>query len=115
MSHNNMEGATVINIVNSCKNPQSLGKAISRVYENLQNLHKQKQAVIKSLAKKSGIIHSEKQCSNNVTSNKTAVFVKNLCTHPDIVYTMPSTKDEITIREKVLPHRVSGRRPQNFY
>ena len=57
MSHNNMEGAAVINIVNSCKNPQSLGKAISRVYENLQNLHKQKQAVIKSLAKKSGIIH----------------------------------------------------------
>ena len=117
MSHNNnnMEGAAVINIANSCKTPQSLGKAISRVYENLQNLHRQKQAVIKALAKKSGIIHSEKQCSNNVTSNETAVFVKNLCAHPYIVYTMPGMKDEITIREKVLPHRVSGRRLQNFY
>ena len=116
MSHNNnMEGAAVINIANSCKTPQSLGKAISRVYENLQNLHRQKQAVIKALAKKSGIIHSEKQCSNNVTSNETAVFVKNLCAHPYIVYTMPGMKDETTIREKVLPHRVSGRRLQNFY
>ena len=116
MSHNNnMEGAAVINIANSCKTPQSLGKAISRVYENLQNLHRQKQAVIKALAKKSGIIHSEKQCSNNVTSNETAVFVKNLCAHPYIVYTMPGMKDEITIREKGLPHRVSGRRLQNFY
>ena len=55
--------------------------------------------MIKALAKKSGIIHSEKQPSSNVTSNETAEFVKNFFTRPDIVYTMPGMKDDITIWE----------------
>ena len=54
-----------------------------------------KQAVIKALAKNSGIIHSKKQPSN-VTSNETAQFVKIFFTHPDVVYTKPGTKDEMT-------------------
>ena len=49
-----------------------------------------KQAVIKALAKKSGIIHSKKQPSN-VTSNEAAQFVKIFFTH-----TKPDTKDEMT-------------------
>ena len=75
--------------------------------------------MIKALAKKSGIINSEKLPSNNVTSDETAQFIKNFFTHPDFVYTMPGMKDEITISEngtkKVLPHHVSLRSLQNFY
>ena len=55
--------------------------------------------MIKTLAIKSGIIHSEKQSSNSVTSNKTAQFVKNVFRCPDIVYTMSGMKGEITIWE----------------
>ena len=44
-----------------------------------------KQAVIKALAGKSGIIHNEKHPSNIVTSTETAQFVKNFLPHPDIV------------------------------
>ena len=45
----------------------------------------------------SGIIYSEKQPSNNVTSKETIKFLKIFFTRPDIVYTMPDMKDEITI------------------
>ena len=55
--------------------------------------------MIKTLAIKSGIIHSENQSSNSVTSNKTAQFVKNVFRCPDIVYTMSGMKGEITIWE----------------
>ena len=55
-----------------------------------------KQTVIKVLAKKSGIIQSEKQPSNNVTSNKIAQLVKYFFTGPVIVYTVLEIKDEIT-------------------
>ena len=73
-----------MNIGNSYRTLQSLGKAI--LYEkSYQNLHGKKQAVIKALAEKSGIIYSEKQPSNIVTSNETAQFVKNLLPQTDIV------------------------------
>ena len=95
MSDNyNMEAAALMNIANSYKTPQSLGKSFSRICEKLPKSPLKKQAVIKALA---GIIHSEKQPSNNVTSIETAQFVKNFFAHPDIVYTMPGMKVEITI------------------
>ena len=71
--------------------------AISRVDEKLPKSPRKKQVRIKALTKKSGITHSWKQ-PRNVTSNKTAQFVKKF-TRPDIVYTMPVMKDEITIWE----------------
>ena len=37
-----------------------------------------KQTVVKTVVKNSGIIHSEKQPSNNITSNKTAQFIKKI-------------------------------------
>ena len=39
-----------------------------------------KQAVTKAIAEKPGIIHSEKQSSNNIASNKTAQFAKTFYT-----------------------------------
>ena len=58
--NNNIEAATLINITNSYKTPQSLRKSIIRICEKLPNSPLKKQAVIKTLVKKSGIIHSEK-------------------------------------------------------
>ena len=78
--NNNMETTALMNIANSNNTPQSFEKSIARVFPL------KKQAVIKALARKSGIIHSEKQPSNNVSSNETAQFIKNFFTCLDIVY-----------------------------
>ena len=59
----------------------------------------EKHAVSKTLPKNSGISHCEIQPSNNVTSNETTQFVKNVFTLPDIVYTTTCMEDEITIWE----------------
>ena len=58
--NNNIEAATLINITNSYKTPQSLRKSIIRICAKLPNSPLKKQAVIKTLVKKSRIIHSEK-------------------------------------------------------
>ena len=58
--------------------------------------------MIQALAKKLELyiyIHSEKQPSNNVISNETTQFVKNVFKPSNIVYSMPGMKDEITILE----------------
>ena len=90
--NNNMEEASLMNTENSCKTPQFFWEAISRICEKLPKSSQKKQVVIKSLAEKSVIIHSEKQPSHNVTS-KIAQFVKNFFTHPDIFYKMLDMKD----------------------
>ena len=69
------------------------------ICEKLQKSPQKKQAVIKTLAEKSGIIHSQKQPSNNATSNETVPFIKNFFTCPDIVYPMAGIKNEITIHQ----------------
>ena len=50
-----MEAAALMNIENSYKTPQSLGKAISRKWK-VTKIYMKKQPVIKALAKNSGII-----------------------------------------------------------
>ena len=83
---NNMEAAALMNIANSYTTQQSLGTPISGAFEKLPKSLWKKQTVIKALAKKSEIIHSEKQPSNNVTTNETKQLVKNFFKCPDIVY-----------------------------
>ena len=86
-----------MNIENSYRTPQSLGKAISEVCEKLPKSRQKKQAVTKVIAEKPGIIHSEKQSSNNIASNKTAQFVKTFCTPWYCLHN--AMKDEINIWE----------------
>ena len=50
-----MEAAALMNIENSYKTPQSLGKAISQKWK-VTKIYMKKQPVIKALAKNSGII-----------------------------------------------------------
>ena len=86
-----------MNITNTYKTPQSLLKVISRVCEKFPNWR-----VIQAISKKLELyiyIHSEKEPSNNVISNETAQFIKNVFKHSNIFYSMPGMKDEITILE----------------
>ena len=69
------------------------------MWNGLPKSPRKKQVSIKALAKKSGIIHSEKQLSNNVTSTETAQLVKNFFTHSGIGSTMPGIKYEVSIWE----------------
>ena len=69
------------------------------MWNGLPKSPRKKQVSIKALAKKSGIIHSEKQLSNNVTSTETVNLVKNFFTHSGIGSTMPGVKDEVSIWE----------------
>ena len=85
--------------VAALKLPNLQEKPFHKYVKSYKNLHRKKQAVIKALAKKSGIIHSQKQSGNNVTANKTVPLVKNFFTCPDIVYTMIGIRDEITIQK----------------
>ena len=99
----------------SFETTQSLWKAIPQVCEKLQKSPQKKQAVIKTLAEKSGIIHSQKQPSNNVTSNETVSFTKNFFTCPDIVYTMAGIKNEITIHQNSTKNLRESTTSPRFY
>lgn len=89
--------------VNSYKTPQTLGKAINIAAKKLPYLPRIKVAVVKDLAKGAGFKIDEKtapKASGKAIYSELMEQVRNLFICPDIVYTMPGMKDEITFWEK---------------
>ncbi|KAK6171681.1 hypothetical protein SNE40_018123 [Patella caerulea] len=84
--------------------PQSLGKAIQRVFRRLPfSPRKKKKAVISGIADKIGLnlenkmITNISNANNNGLPNETVQLIQDFYYRTDIVYTMPGMKDEITI------------------
>ena len=84
--------------------PQSFGKATHRATRKLPNSPRKKKAVIQGLAERVGLQIEHKMikyCNKSEQGNnqfaETVKCVEEFYTRSDIAYTMPGTKDEVTL------------------
>ena len=90
---------------NPYKHPQSFGKAISKSLRSLP-VSPNKRCVVEGLAKRIGLALDEEMCTaigqggRPAVSEDVVASVTEFCYRPDISYTMPGMKDEMTVWEQ---------------
>ena len=92
--------------VSPYQRPQSLGKAVSRVVRHLPYSPRKRALVFTGVARKIGV-HLESKMTEQITEKRerrlsmdTVECIKTFYTNPDIVYTMPGMRDEMTVWEE---------------
>lgn len=89
----------------SYKSPQGLKKAIKKTAHSLPKSPRKKREVVRSLADVVGL-HTDQSMSMAKVAGPHEMTVKDFFHHPDVAYTAPGMKDEVTVWENGVKYKL---------